>query len=113
MPRACARMIGLCQSGLIVSVWALQVMWHIPFALTGQHWDAPSASLFFNPKLSAPFSLPAFVPGSALLLNSHTGGGGTLSLIAGRSVTLKVLVVGNNSATSLPKTLAVGDTIEW
>ena len=89
-------------------------MWHIPFALTGQHWDAPSASLSFHPKISAPFSLPVFVPGTVLLLNSQTSGEGTLTLIAGRSLTLKELVVGNTSAaTQLPKTFDVGDTIKW
>lgn len=30
------------------------VMWHIPFALSGQHWDAPSQALTFKPKLPAP-----------------------------------------------------------
>ena len=88
-------------------------MWHIPFALSGQHWDAPSASLTFSPKLSAPFSLPVFVPGSALALVAHEAGGGALRLVAGRSMTLNAVVVGNRSAAHLPKTLAVGDTIEW
>jgi hypothetical protein len=89
-------------------------MWHIPFALTGQHWDAPSASLSFNPKLPAPFSLPVFVPGSTLLLEAHATGGGTLRLVAGSSLTLKALVVGNSSAAAaLPKTLTPGDGIEW
>ena len=91
----------------------VQVMWHIPFALSGQHWDAPSASLTFSPKLSAPFSLPVFVPGSAFVLIAHEAGGGALRLVAGRSMTLKAVIVGNSSAAHLPKTLAVGDTIEW
>jgi hypothetical protein len=91
------------------------VMWHIPFALSGQHWDAPSASLSFKPKLPAPFSLPVFVPGSVAVLEADgTGGGGSLKLVAGRPLTLKALTVGEKSGkASLPKTLAIGDAVEW
>lgn len=88
-------------------------MWHIPFALTGQHWDKPSASLSFSPKLPAPFSLPVFIPGSTLLLDAHVNGGGSLSLVAGTAVHLRMVVVGNSTAAHLPKTLAVGDSVEW
>jgi|EP01043_Picozoa_sp_COSAG02_P005690 hypothetical protein len=111
--RACLFVCFISVTELIMLIGTLQVMWHIPFALTGQHWDAPSASLSFAPKLSAPFSLPVFIPGSTLLLTAHANGGGTLSLVAGTAVLLKTVVVGNSTAADLPKTLALGDSVEW
>jgi hypothetical protein len=51
--RACLFVCFISVTELIMLIGTLQVMWHTPFALTGQHWDAPSASLSFAPKLSA------------------------------------------------------------
>ena len=38
------------------------VMWHTPFALSGQYFSAPNATLTFNPKLRCPFKLPFYTP---------------------------------------------------
>ena len=89
------------------------VMWHIPFALSGQHWDASTLTLTFKPKLSAPFSLPVLVPGTSALLVGDEGGGGSLEILAGQTLTLKQMRVGNRNSSHLPRTLKVGDSIKW
>lgn len=38
------------------------VLWHIPFALSGQFFSAPNATLSFDPKLSCPYKVPFFTP---------------------------------------------------
>ena len=38
------------------------VLWHIPFALSGQSFSAPNATLSFDPKLSCPYKVPFYTP---------------------------------------------------
>ena len=36
------------------------VLWHIPFAISGQSFSAPEATLSFEPKLSCPYNVPFY-----------------------------------------------------
>ena len=38
------------------------VMWHIPFALSGQYFSAPNATLTFEPRIRCPYKLPFYTP---------------------------------------------------
>lgn len=38
------------------------VLWHIPFALSGQSFSAPNATLLFDPKLPCPYKVPFYTP---------------------------------------------------
>ena len=38
------------------------VLWHIPFALSGQQYSIIERSLSFNPRVQVPYALPFFVP---------------------------------------------------
>ena len=38
------------------------VLWHIPFALSGQTFSAPNATLSFDPKVPCPYELPFYTP---------------------------------------------------
>ena len=38
------------------------VLWHIPFALSGQSFSAPNATLSFDPKLPCPYKVPFYTP---------------------------------------------------
>ena len=38
------------------------VLWHIPLALSGQLYYAPTANLTFNPTFEAPYWLPFYTP---------------------------------------------------
>ena len=88
------------------------VMWHTVFALSGQHWDAPSQALSFKPKMPSPFKLPVLLPGSVALLASDTAGL-SLTVVAGKPVTLSQLAVGGRPAPALPKSLGVGQSVHW
>ena len=37
------------------------VRWHIPFAISGQSFSAPEATLSFEPKLSCPYNVPFYI----------------------------------------------------
>ena len=89
------------------------VMWHIPLALSGQHWDARTRALAFQPKVKAPFSLPVFVPGTVALLVADARGGGSLQVVAGQPLALGNLTVGTRAASNLPRILDVGDSVRW
>ena len=36
------------------------VLWHIPFAISGQFFSAPNATLLFDPKLLCPYKVPFY-----------------------------------------------------
>ena len=36
------------------------VLWHIPFAISGQFFSAPNATLTFDPKLPCPYKVPFY-----------------------------------------------------
>lgn len=38
------------------------VLWHIPFAISGQYFSAPKATLSFNPKFPCPYKIPFYTP---------------------------------------------------
>jgi uncharacterized protein (DUF608 family) len=38
------------------------VLWHLPFALSGQYTDLPKGVLLFSPKVRVPFTLPILIP---------------------------------------------------
>ena len=45
------------------------VLWHIPFAISGQSFSAPEARLSFEPKLSCPYHIPFYTPFASGLYN--------------------------------------------
>ena len=47
------------------------VLWHIPFALSGQFFSAPEAILSFDPKMSLPFKIPFFTPDAIGILKAR------------------------------------------
>ena len=38
------------------------VLWHLPLALSGQQFDAPSGTIRFKPKYNPPYWLPFYTP---------------------------------------------------
>lgn len=38
------------------------VLWHIPFAISGQYFSAPNSTLTFSPKFLCPYKIPFYTP---------------------------------------------------
>ena len=62
--------------------------------------------------MPSPFRLPVLLPGTVALLASDTAGL-SLTVVAGKPVTLSQLAVGGRKALALPKTLGVGQSVHW
>jgi len=55
------------------------VMWHIPFAISGQQYSAVDGSLRFWPTMEVPFLLPFFIPTAAGLIGAKIVNGNDLN----------------------------------
>ena len=64
------------------------VLWHLPFAISGQYTDLNKGVLLFSPKLQSPFILPVLIP-------NMLGSISAISLSSGHSAYTLTLVVGN------------------
>jgi non-lysosomal glucosylceramidase len=90
------------------------VAWHMLFALSGQQYSAPEATVRLAPRLSPPYELPVLVPGTAAKL-ACTRRVCQLRVVAGISLRVSNVSVHGVSPPEgkLPTTLAKGDAIEW
>eukprot|EP01119_Soliformovum_irregulare_P015281 TRINITY_DN4283_c0_g1_i3.p1 TRINITY_DN4283_c0_g1~~TRINITY_DN4283_c0_g1_i3.p1 ORF type:complete len:999 (+),score=216.10 TRINITY_DN4283_c0_g1_i3:447-2999(+) len=91
------------------------VLWHIPFALSGQDYSAVNRSLTFDPKLSDSFHVPVLIPNIlAMLTYNNNSGVYTLKIAkAAMALHLNHLRVGEHSYPSLPVSLQPGQSISW
>jgi len=99
------------------------VAWHILFAMSGQHFDAPQQALRLAPLLDdfRPFRLPVLVPRTAAAISAKgvTDGEGeptyTLEVLAGAPLVLRSLSVHGVAPPPgmLPCTLAPGEKLSW
>jgi non-lysosomal glucosylceramidase len=91
------------------------VLWHLPFAISGQYTDLNKGVLLFSPKLRSPFILPVLIPtifGSISAIPLSSGQSTyTLTLIVG-NLTLNQLAV-NNVTYPGSVHLTAGQSIEW
>jgi non-lysosomal glucosylceramidase len=91
------------------------VLWHLPFAFSGQYTDLAKGILLFSPKLRAPFSLPVLIPtvfgsiSATPLSNDQTSY--TLTLAVG-NLTLNQLAVNNVNYPGSVK-LTAGQSVQW
>jgi len=91
------------------------VLWHLPFALSGQYTNLPKGVLSFSPKIPTPFVLPVLIPktlgsiSGTQLANGQTSYSLTLSL---GSLSLNELSV-NDVKYPGSVTISAGQTIHW
>ncbi|CAF3641209.1 unnamed protein product [Rotaria socialis] len=91
------------------------VLWHLPFAITGQYTDLSRGILLFSPKLRPPFILPALIPNTlgsisaTPLLNGQSSY--TFSLTIG-SLSLNILAI-NNVKHPGSVNLTAGQSVQW
>lgn len=91
------------------------VLWHLPFAISGQRVDLSQKSLFFSPKVKAPYTLPVLIPKIFASLTAS-------SISAEQSLYTFTLLIGNLSLDVLavndvnyPGTvnLVAGQSVHW
>ena len=91
------------------------VLWHLPFAISGQYTDLSKGLLLFAPKIRSPFLLPFLIPNTLGSISASPLTNGQTSY------TLK-LAVGNLSLTQLAVDnvqypgsvqLSAGQSVEW
>ncbi|CAF4796443.1 unnamed protein product [Rotaria sp. Silwood1] len=91
------------------------VLWHLPFAITGQYTDLSKGILLFSPKLRSPFILPVLIPNtlgsisSTPLLNGQTSY--TFALAIG-NLSLNILAI-NNVKYPGSIHLTAGQSVQW
>ena len=91
------------------------VLWHLPFAFTGQYTDLTNGTLLFSPKLRPPFTLPVLIPkifgsiSATLLPNGKSSY--TLTLAIG-NLSLNLLAV-NNVKYPGSVHLTAGQSVQW
>ncbi|CAF0731261.1 unnamed protein product [Adineta steineri] len=91
------------------------VLWHLPFALSGQYTDLAKGILLFSPKLRSPFILPVLIPNifgtisSTPLLNGQSTY--TFTLTIGK-LSLNTLAI-NNAKYPSTVNLIAGQSIQW
>lgn len=91
------------------------VLWHLPFAFSGQYVDLPNGILKFSPKRRTPFMLPVLIPNILGTISSTSTSDGrtqySLSLSVG-SLSLNTLAI--DEVTYPGKVnLSAGQTISW
>ena len=96
------------------------VLWHTPFAVSGQTYFAPNGTLSFAPRLQPPYTLPVLIPNVLGTLQAGAPDAGSdmvqyvLSITAGTGeVTLRSLQVNGCSAGNVPLTAARGKSFSW
>ena len=91
------------------------VLWHLPFAYSGQYVDLSRGILTFSPKLRPPYTLPVLIPNTFGSISATPAPLGqtsfTLTLTIG-SLTLNTLAVNNISYPS-PVHLSAGQSVNW
>jgi non-lysosomal glucosylceramidase len=91
------------------------VLWHLPFAISGQYTDLAKGILSFSPKLRSPFILPVLIPNvfgsisSTPLLNGQSTY--TFTLTVGK-LSLNVLAV-DSVRYSGSVNLTAGQSVQW
>jgi len=90
------------------------VLWHIPFAVSGQDFSMVNQSLTFAPKVQQPLKLPVLIPKTYgfLYMNNNVC---TLEIIMGQALSLRQLTVYSSSyrINSPPLILQPGQSVSW
>jgi uncharacterized protein (DUF608 family) len=91
------------------------VLWHLPFAFSGQYTDLSTGILSFAPKLRAPFILPVLIPNTLGSISASRVSNGetfyTLSLIVG-NLSLNQLAVNDVKYPGSVK-ITAGQSVQW
>jgi non-lysosomal glucosylceramidase len=91
------------------------VLWHLPFALSGQYTDLSKGILTFSPKLRSPFILPVLIPNTFGSISAtpiaNDQSSYTLTLLIG-NLTLTELSI-NNVQYPGSVNLTAGQSIQW
>jgi hypothetical protein len=91
------------------------VLWHLPFALSGQYTDLSKGILTFAPKLRSPFILPILIPNTFGSISATPMVNGqssyTLTLFMG-DLSLGELSV-NNIQYPGSVNITAGQTVQW
>jgi non-lysosomal glucosylceramidase len=91
------------------------VLWHLPFAISGQYTDLAKGILLFSPKLQAPYTLPVLIPNTFGSINATVLSNGqtsyTLTLTIG-SLSLNQLAINNVKYPGSVKLIA-GQSVQW
>ncbi|CAF4683967.1 unnamed protein product [Rotaria sp. Silwood2] len=91
------------------------VLWHLPFAITGQYTDLSKGILLFSPKLRSPFILPVLIPNilgsisATPTLNSQSSYTFTLAI---GNLSLNLLAI-NNVKYPGSIHLTAGQSVQW
>ena len=94
------------------------VLWHIPFAISGQLFSAPNATLIFDPKFSCPYKVSFYTPYAIGTLECAViNRGGTLTkkfeiMSTSGDLSLRYLEVSGSPYPSEVK-LTQGNLITW
>lgn len=95
-----------------------RVLWHTPFAVSGQQYFAPQRILTFTPVVPRPYALPVLIPNALGRLDAIVvvdDGGGTVQytlLVALGEIVLDVLEV-DGVAAPVPLRLMQGQSVTW
>jgi non-lysosomal glucosylceramidase len=91
------------------------VLWHLPFAISGQYTDLSKGVLLFSPKLQPPFILPVLIPNTFGSISATPLSNGqtsyTLALAVG-NLTLNQLAIDNVKYPGSVK-LTAGQSVQW
>ena len=91
------------------------VLWHLPFAISGQDTDLSKGILSFSPKLRSPFILPVLIPNIFGSISSTPLSNGqstyTLTLTVGK-LSLNLLAV-NTVKYPGSVNLTAGQSVQW
>lgn len=92
------------------------VLWHIPFALSGQRYDAVQQKLTFEPKLKVPYALPFFTPFASGIIKARQLNSGnvkyTVTVTTGK-LDVNLLAVSRSMLPRNRVSLAGGEYISW
>eukprot|EP01121_Diplochlamys_sp_Union-15-3_P001413 TRINITY_DN11225_c0_g1_i1.p1 TRINITY_DN11225_c0_g1~~TRINITY_DN11225_c0_g1_i1.p1 ORF type:complete len:429 (-),score=64.03 TRINITY_DN11225_c0_g1_i1:2-1288(-) len=86
------------------------VLWHLPFAVSGQLYSAPAGTLSFSPKIPAPYKLPLLLPNVVGYL-SRQGNTYSITVNKGHLVLNSCIVDGSKYPGTV--NLSDGQTISW
>jgi non-lysosomal glucosylceramidase len=91
------------------------VLWHLPFAVSGQYTDLPKGVLEFSPKLQPPFTLPVLIPNTFGSISATPLSNGqtsyTLTLVIG-NLSLNELAINNVKYPGSVK-ITAGESVHW